>query len=253
MTIWTKKHTTFSVQNRLTPTARELWQWLLDEMREGSTEIIDFRDFNKWVKRTRGFPHDGKTVKSATQQLMDTGVLVHTKSYTAHVWRVTLKSIQLLQPPISRPQKKSESQAQIPDLDPSNEETSETSNYSSSNKIDLVSTQDADEILAECEAAGIPFVKKERPRVLEFPLHQVKLAIAYFLYRFPDEESRRELRSFQGTLIYFLRKQCWNWNLNFLGNVWAYKLLPDWALKLCVQDDSLEVVCCRVETGPIFG
>jgi hypothetical protein len=41
---WTKKHTKFSVQNRLTPTARELWQWLLDEMSEGSNEIIDLRD-----------------------------------------------------------------------------------------------------------------------------------------------------------------------------------------------------------------
>jgi hypothetical protein len=106
MTIWTKKHTTFSVQNRLTPTARELWQWLLDEIPEGSSEIIDLRDFNKWVKKTRGFPHDPKTVKSAAKQLRDAGVLIHPKSYTAYVWRWTLKSINLLLLPISRPTKK---------------------------------------------------------------------------------------------------------------------------------------------------
>jgi hypothetical protein len=71
--LWTKKHTTYSVLHRLTPTARELWQWLLDEMPEGSHEIIDLRDFNKWVNRTRGFPHDPKTVKSAASQLREKG------------------------------------------------------------------------------------------------------------------------------------------------------------------------------------
>jgi hypothetical protein len=80
---WTRKHSKFSVQNRLTPTARELWQWLLDEMYEGGFEIIDLRDFNKWVERTRGVPHDPKTVKSAAQKLLDTGVLTHAKSFTA--------------------------------------------------------------------------------------------------------------------------------------------------------------------------
>lgn len=103
--------------------------------------------------------------------------------------------------------------------------------------------KNADEILAECEAAGIPFVKSERPKVLEFPLHQVKLAIAYFLFRFPDEPSRQEIRSFQGTLIYFLRKKCWNWNQNFLINLCAYQLVPDWVLNLCQDDQTLQLLC----------
>ncbi len=243
MTIWTKKHTTFSVQNRLTPTARELWQWLLDEMPEGSNEIIDLREFNQWVEKTRGFPHDPKTVKSAAKQLRDAGVLIHTKSYTAYVWRSTMKSINLLLSPISRPtKKKSVSQPQIPDLDPSNDESPEAGiNSSSSNNLALPAKDD-DEILAECEAAGIPFVKAERPRVLGFPLHQVKIAIAYFLYRYPDEESRKELRSFQGTLIFFLRKKCWNMNENFLLSLCAYKLVPDWVLNLCCSDQTLDLM-----------
>jgi hypothetical protein len=77
--------------------------------------------------------------------------------------------------------------------------------------------------------------------VLEFPLHQVKLAIAYFLFRFPDEESRREIRSLQGLLIHFLRKQCWNLNQNFLINICAYKFLPDWVMQLCEKDYSLDL------------
>lgn len=239
---WTRKHNKFSVQNRLTPTARELWQWLLDEMPEGSNEIIDLKDFNKWVKRTRGFPHDPKTVKSAAKQLRDKGVLTQAKSYTAYVWKWTLQPIKSLMPPISRPSgKKSTREPQIPGLDPSNQETSETCVSSSSRNL-VIPAKEADEILAECEAAGIPFVKSERPKVLDFPLHRVKMALAYFLFRFPDEQSREEIRSLQGTLIYFLRKKCWNRNPNFLGNLCAYKLVPDWVFNLCVSDKTLDFV-----------
>lgn len=162
---------------------------------------------------------------------------------TAYVWRWTLKSINLLLPPISRPtKKKSASEPQIPDLAPSKPETSETSINSSSSNLDLLPAKDTDEILAECEAAGIPFVKAERPKVIEFPLHQVKIAIAYFLFRFPDEASRQEIRTLQGTLIYFLRKKCWNQNQNFLGNLCAYKLVPDWVFTLCLSDQTLQLV-----------
>jgi hypothetical protein len=240
--LWTKKHTTYSVKNRLTPTARELWQWLLDEMPEGSHEIIDLRDFNKWVNRTRGFPHDPKTIKSAASQLRDKGVLAIAKSYTAYVWKWTLQPIKVLMPPVSLPEKKkSASQPLIPGLAASNEETSVTSTNSSSSHLDRVLPKDANEILAECEAVGIPFVKSERPKVLEFPLHQVKLALAYFLFRYPDSESREELRTVQGTLIYFLRQKCWNWNQNFLGNLCAYKLVPDWVVNLCMDDQTLDL------------
>lgn len=244
MTIWTKRHATYCVQNRLTPTAVVLWQWLLHEMPESSTEIIDLHDFNKWVEDTRGKPHDPKSVKSATKQLIKVGVLIRTQSYTAYVWKWTLKSINLLLPPTSRPTpKKSTSKPNIPDSEPQTDESSETGNNSSSSINLEEKSKDGDEILAECEAAGIPFVKAERPKVLNFPLHQVKIALAYFQYRFPDQESRREIRSFQGTLIYFLRKRCWNWNINFLMNLNAYRLVPDWVLTLCSRDHTLDAVC----------
>lgn len=127
MNNWTRKHNKFSVQNRLTPTARELWQWLLDEMPEGSNEIIDLRDFNKWVKRTRGFPHDPKTVKSAAKQLRDKGVLTQAKSYTVYVWKWALQPIKSLLPPVFHPtEKKSVSQPQNPDLAPQTRSQSKT-------------------------------------------------------------------------------------------------------------------------------
>lgn len=243
MTIWTKRHATYCVQNRLTPTAVVLWQWLLHEMPEGSTEIIDLHDFNKWVEDTRGKPHDPKSVKSATKQLIKVGILTRARSYTSHVWKWTLKSINLLLPPTSPPTpKKSTAKPKIPDPKPQTEQTSETGNNSSSS-INLEGNfKDTDEILEECETAGIPFVKAERPKVLNFPLHQVKIALAYFKYRFPDQESQIGIRSLQGTLIYFLRKQCWNRNINFLLNLRAYKIVPDWVLDLCLKDDTLDPV-----------
>jgi hypothetical protein len=68
------------------------------------------------------------------------------------------------------------------------------------------------------------------------------MALAYFLYRFPNEESRQEIRSLQGLLIYFLRLRCWNWNRNFLGNLCAYKLVPDWIFNLCTTDGTLQII-----------
>lgn len=121
MNHWTRKHTKFCVQNRLTPTARELWQWLLNEMSEGSNEIIDLRDFNKWVNHTRGFPHDRKTVKSAAKQLRDKGVLINAKSYSPYLWKWRLQPIRVLMPlPFRQPQKESTFQSEIPNKEPSN-------------------------------------------------------------------------------------------------------------------------------------
>lgn len=244
MTIWTKRHATYCVQNRLTPTAVVLWQWLLHEMPEGSTEIIDLHDFNKWVEDTRGKPHDPKSVKSATKQLIKVGVLTRAQSYTSHVWKWTLKSINLLLPPTPPPTpKKATAKPKIPDPQPQTDQSSETSNNSSSSINLEGNSKDTDEILAECEAAGIPFVKAERPKVLNFPLHQVKIALAYFQFRYPDQESQLEIRSLQGTLIYFLRKQCWNQNINFLMNLNVYKIVPDWVLDLCLGDHTLDPMC----------
>lgn len=181
MTIWTKKHTTFSVQNRLTPTARELWQWLLDEIPEGSSEIIDLRDFNKWVEKTCGFPHDPKTVKSAAKQLREAGILSHPKSYTAYVWRWTLKSINLLLPPISRPKKKSASPPQIPDLDPSNPESLVDEAITTTTVLEASET-DFTQKLDACKKAGIYYEPKDAKFLCSFSLQDVLKAILYFLF-----------------------------------------------------------------------
>ena len=187
---WTRKHNKYSLQNRLTPTARELWQWLLDEMPERSHEIIDLRDFNKWVKRTRGFPHDPKTVKSAAQQLRDKGVLTKAKRYTAYVWKWTLQPIYvLIPPPFRAPQKKSSSQLQIPDLDPSNAVSVGNQDITTTTFLeDSFSTKEGSESgefeqkLEACRTAGIYYHPKDAKFLRNFSLHEVLNAILYFLF-----------------------------------------------------------------------
>ena len=180
---WTRKHIKYSVQNRLTPTARELWQWLLDEMPEGSNEIIDLRDFNKWVKRTRGFPHDPKTVKSAAQQLREKGVLTNAKSYTAYVWKWRLEPIRVLMPPPFRPpQKKSTSQLEIPNLDPSNAESVENPDITTTTVLEKSQDQQLEQKLEACRTAGIYYHPKDAKFLRNFSLHEVLKAINYFLF-----------------------------------------------------------------------
>jgi hypothetical protein len=191
MNHWTKKHTKFSVQNRLTPTARELWQWLLDEMKEGSNDIIDLRDFNKWVKRTRGFPHDRKTVKSAAQQLRDKGVLTNATRYTPYVWKWRLEPIRVLIPPPFRPpQKKSNNQPEIPNLDPSKPQsekdecittTTGNLNEKTAGVNEKSHDEDLEQKLEACRVAGIYYHPKDAVFMRNFSFENVLKAIKYYL------------------------------------------------------------------------
>ena len=183
MNNWTRKHNKFSVQNRLTPTARELWQWLLDEMSEGSSEIIDLRDFNKWVKRTRGFPHDPKTVKSATQQLIEKGVLTNAQRYTNYLWKWRLEPIRVLMPPpFRRPQQKSTPQLEIPKLDSSNVESVENEDITTTTVLEKSQDQELEQKLEACRTAGIYYHPKDAKFLRNFSLHEVLKAIFYFLF-----------------------------------------------------------------------
>jgi hypothetical protein len=187
---WTRKHNKFSVQNRLTPTARELWQWLLDEIPEGNSEIIDLRDFNKWVKRTRGFPHDPKTIKRAASQLRDKGVLTNAKGYTPYLWKWTLEPIRVLvPPPFRRPQKRAIFQPPIPDLDPSNPESVKNPAITTTTFLDLdledaqenAQEQEFEQKLEACQKAGIYYLPKDANFLRNFSFYEVLKAINYFL------------------------------------------------------------------------
>ena len=156
-------------------------------MPEGSHETIDLRDFNKWVKRTRGFPHDPKTVKNAAQQLRDKGVLINATSYTANVWKWTLQPIRVLVPPLfRRPQKRTMFQPEIPDLNPSNAVEVENQDITTTTFLDLdledVQEEEFEQKLEACQKAGIYYLPKDANFLRNFSLHEVLKAINYFLF-----------------------------------------------------------------------
>ncbi len=159
-------------------------------MPEDSNEIIDLRDFNKWVKRTRGFPHDPKTVKSAAAQLREKGVLTNAKGYTAYVWKWRLEPIRALVPPLfRRPQKRPMFQPPIPDLDPSNAVEVENQDITTTTFLDLdlqdaqenAQEQEFEQKLEACQKAGIYYLPKDAKFLRNFSLQEVLKAIKYFL------------------------------------------------------------------------
>jgi hypothetical protein len=118
--IWTEKHLRYCISQRFTPTAIKLYQWLLTEMAEGYTEIIDLRDFQKLVVKERGKPHDFRIIRDSVRRLAEAGVLKTCKRYTNFLWKWTLKPInRLLYPLVPKPNF-SEKRSQIPNLQPSN-------------------------------------------------------------------------------------------------------------------------------------
>lgn len=117
---WAGKMNRFAIRVKLTPTARELWAWLKEEIDEGRTEIVDLRDFQKLVVKERGKPHDFRVIQTAIGRLVKAGILKSQRQFTNFVHKWTLRPInRLLYPVISKP-KISENRSQIPNLATSN-------------------------------------------------------------------------------------------------------------------------------------
>jgi hypothetical protein len=51
---WTQKHDQFCLENKLTPTAKLLWQWLVHNYK--TEEVIEPElelEFNAWIKKRK--------------------------------------------------------------------------------------------------------------------------------------------------------------------------------------------------------
>lgn len=181
---WTEGHLRYCIAQRLTPTAIKLYQWLLTEMQEGWTEIIDLRDFQRLVRKERGKPHDFRVIQTAIERLADAGILKTCKRYSNFLWKWTIKPInRLLYPLIPKP-KISQSRSQIPNLQDSNEGNAFDKVIAAaatvSNRtqpVDLL----GDERVTLCEEAGIKYTNPSFLR--SFSLEKVRGAIALFYAR----------------------------------------------------------------------
>lgn len=95
---WTEKHLRMAVQEMLPLSARDLYEYLVIEGYEAKPQVLDLREFNKYIQKRRGRPYDRRTVKDARNRLEAAGFLIGCKKFTEFVWYGTLRSIAALFP-----------------------------------------------------------------------------------------------------------------------------------------------------------
>lgn len=224
---WTPAHDAYCLASKLEGCSKLIWQWLINHPEE--QEEPDLSKFNNWVEKYRGKAYHRDTIKLAWNKLIESKIIRPLKFFTWKIWRIALRPITLLVNPASATlqRKSSREDDSIRGL----RAATPIASYTSTNSSSKINPQ-TKEILAECEAAGIEFEEKQQPRVLEFPLEKVRIAIAYFLFRHPDEKSRAKVRSPQGWLIHSLCNDTWLTNKSFLGHVFAYNILPQSCIEL---------------------
>lgn len=71
---WNKKYQELALQVKLTPSATNIWQWILRQTRGKSEPVelrIDLKKFNKYIERHRYKAYDPKTLKTAMRLLIE--------------------------------------------------------------------------------------------------------------------------------------------------------------------------------------
>ncbi|HEY9605218.1 MAG TPA: hypothetical protein V6C85_26670 [Allocoleopsis sp.] len=208
---WAGKMNRFAIRVKLTPTARELWAWLKEEIDEGRTEIVDLRDFQKLVVKERGKPHDFRVIQKAVERLIEAGILRNCRKFTNFVHKWTLRPInRLLYPVISKP-KISQSRSQIPNLQPSNDSNSTQGGQAAAAEILLRKlpeqlTGNLEQNLELCAKAGINFEPKDAGKILgTCDSDDVKEAIALFQRR----GGHHKIKNPEGFIRWALEKAPW--------------------------------------------
>jgi hypothetical protein len=86
VTNWSLKHDECSLENHLTPSAKLLWHWLVDNSKKGvgfgELEPDLQKEFNNWVAKHRGKPFDPKTIKSAIKQLISCSLITVLRKFS---------------------------------------------------------------------------------------------------------------------------------------------------------------------------
>jgi len=190
--MWTDKHNAICLKKRLSPSAKLLWQWLVEEG-EGEREP-DLKDFNTWVQKHRGSPYHRDTLKIAWNQLIDAEVIIPEKKFTWRIWRVVVRSLESLFPkkPRKNVKRKTSKAVENPrDLDSSNACVGESGVQAAAanniSSLDLIGQlpeeeiKDLEENLNQCDRAGIQFDAKDAAEILtSYDPEELRQAIALF-------------------------------------------------------------------------
>jgi len=217
--IWTEKHDEFCLENRIKPSAKLLWQWLIRQSKVSSEIEPDLKDFNAWVTKYRRDAYCRDTLKDALQQLIDLRVIHLARRFSWHVVRLVTRSLEDL-----FPRKKSRQREEIPPLPTPNPQSSEAATKQQQQSFPI---QDN---VAELRSAGFDFDESDT-EVVNRPNNEIKLALEVFKLRGGFEKIHDNP---EGWIRTCLRERYWEEDRNFealskkLGNleIWG-ELFPD--------------------------
>ncbi|MBO1050405.1 MAG: hypothetical protein HEQ10_23130 [Dolichospermum sp. DEX182a] len=200
---WTQNHDQFCLENKLTPTAKLLWQWLVHNYKSEEEVEPDLQaQFNAWIKKHLGKERSPNTIKDALNRLIECGAIRKIKQWNWHEVRIIF-----FPPYFFVVKKNSQNRHQIDKTQPSNNQSTETPPCSSSNInhdpiIDEEDVAEGEKVLDACEAAGIVFNPIKSPEILQYCLEEVQLAIELFQQR----GGHQKIKNPQGWLLQCLRK-----------------------------------------------
>lgn len=189
---WTEKHRNIALERQLTPSARELYEYLVLEGFEGKPQVLDLREFNKFILKRRGKAYDRRTIKSAQVFLESCGLLTACKKFTAFVHYVTLRCISAF----SKPKKGSDIDCKTRSLNatlqaPNGTNSAQEGFTTTTNLINQLPEEfvtDLETNLELCEQAGIFYDAADVPEILGEDPEDIKAAIAYM-----ERASRKKL------------------------------------------------------------
>ena len=216
--VWTERHDEFCLENRIKPSAKLLWQWLIRQSKLSAEIEPDLKDFNAWAAKHRLKPFCRDTLKDALQQLIDLRVVHVVKRFTWHVVRLVTRSLLDL-----FPRKKSRQREEICVLPPSNPQSDDRGTKQQQQSFPI---QDN---VADLRNAGLDFDNND-PEVVSYPNNEIKLALAMFEIRGGIEK----IENPEGWIRTCLRERYWEEDRNYealfkkLGNleIWG-ELFPD--------------------------
>lgn len=167
ITHWTYKHDEYCLENSITPSAKLLWQWLV---KKGyfQEEIIDLKEFNKWVSKHRiQGAYCNKSVKNAFNKLVECRVVNCVKDFTWNLVKIVTRSLEYL-----KPRRKVQKRDIFSNLDAVNAYCAEQVLYQQQH-INIINNQ----ILFS--EYGIHFNEYET-EVLDRPKHEILLSIVCY-------------------------------------------------------------------------
>ena len=216
--VWTEKHDEFCLENRIKPSAKLLWQWLIRQCKLSNELEPDLVDFNAWVAKHRLKPFCRKTLKDALQQLIDLRVIHLVKRFTWRVVRIITRSLLDL-----FPKKKLRQREEIYVSPASNPQSFEGDAKQQQQSFPI---QDN---VAELRNAGLDFDNNDT-EVVSYPNNEIKLAVAMFELRGGIEK----IENPEGWIRTCLRERYWEEDRNYealfkkLGSleIWG-ELFPD--------------------------